>query len=121
MDESAGAFPLLELPAGLLDRVVGSLELWDLAAARAACGALRAAAGRRARRLAFSLASLQCESGGGDQFVQVRGLLRRGVGGEAPHLHCRLSPPQACLAQSPTPARFAEALPHGLPAVPQRP
>jgi hypothetical protein len=73
MDESAGPFPLAQLPAGLLDRVVGHLELWDLAAARAACGAMRAAAGRRARRLAFSPASLQCESGGGDQFVQVRG------------------------------------------------
>jgi hypothetical protein len=90
MDASAGAFPLLELPAGLLDRVVGSLELWDLAAARAACGAMRAAAGRRARRLAFSPATLQCESGGSGHYVQVRGLpcmaeglLWRGVGGGA--------------------------------------
>jgi hypothetical protein len=64
-------FPLFELPAGLLDRVVGCLELWDLAAARAACQTLRAAAGRRARRLVFAPATLLCEHGG-DSFVQVR-------------------------------------------------
>jgi hypothetical protein len=73
MDAIPGPFPLLKLPAGILDVVVGHLELWDLAAARAACGALRTAAGRRAHRLVFSPASLQCESGGGERYVQVRG------------------------------------------------
>jgi hypothetical protein len=65
-----GPSRLLRLPDGLLDNVVGCLELWDLAAARAACRALRASAGRRARRLAFTPAStLRERSGYG--FVQV--------------------------------------------------
>jgi hypothetical protein len=65
-----GPCPFDRLPFPILDRVVGGLELWDLAAARSACRALRAAAGRRARRLCFSPASLQCELGGG-AYVQV--------------------------------------------------
>jgi hypothetical protein len=73
-------FPLFKLPTGLLDRVVGCLELWDLAAARAACQTLRAAAGRRATRLVFSPASLQCERGAPDEYVQVR-LCAEGRGG----------------------------------------
>jgi hypothetical protein len=62
-----GPFPILQLPEGLLDRVVGCLEFWDLAAARSACRGLRAAAGRRARRLVFSPANLMCESDGNVQ------------------------------------------------------
>jgi hypothetical protein len=73
-----GPFPLFSLPEGLLDNVVGFLDhQWDLAAARAACQALRAAAGRRARRLVFSPLSL-CESGGDDRVQVGRGQLRRG-------------------------------------------
>jgi hypothetical protein len=64
------AFPILQLPDGLLDCVAGGLELWDLAAARSTCRALRAAAGRRARRLVFSPANLMCERGA-DGWVQV--------------------------------------------------
>jgi hypothetical protein len=68
------AFPLFQLPPGLLDLildlVVGCLDYWDLAAARSASRALRAAAGRRATRLVFFPASLQRESDG-DLYVQV--------------------------------------------------
>jgi hypothetical protein len=73
-------FPIFSLPEGLLDRVVGCLDLWDLAAARAACPALRAAAGRRARRLSFSPWTLQRERGE-DEYVQVGSMTwpRRGA------------------------------------------
>jgi hypothetical protein len=67
----AKSIPICELPDALLDRVVGCLELWDLAAARSACQALRAAAARRARRLVFTPASLECESGDGMQVGTV--------------------------------------------------
>jgi hypothetical protein len=78
MAQCSGPFPILQLSEGLLERVIGCLDLWDLAAARSSCGALRAAAGRRARRLCFSPKSLLCERGG-DGYVQVgRGQLRRG-------------------------------------------
>jgi hypothetical protein len=71
----AGPFPILKLTEGLLDRVVASLDLWDLAAARSSCHALRAAAGRRARRLCFSPLTLRCEHA----YVQVgRGSLPHG-------------------------------------------
>jgi hypothetical protein len=62
-------FPLFELPDGLLDRVVGFLELWDLAAARSASRALRASAGRRARLLRLSPATMLRERG--DGYAQV--------------------------------------------------
>jgi hypothetical protein len=87
-----GPFPILQLPEGLLDRMIGCLELWDLAAARAACRAMRSAAGRRARRLCFSPLKMQCEHG----YVQVGcGQPRQGLllvrGGTL--AHCR--PPAA--------------------------
>jgi hypothetical protein len=70
MAQCSGPFPILQLSEGLLERVIGCLDLWDLAAARSSCGALRAAAGRRARRLCFCPTSLLCERGG-DRYVQV--------------------------------------------------
>jgi hypothetical protein len=79
MEPPTSTFPLLRLSDGLLDRVVGFLGPWELAAARSACRALRAASGRRARRLVFSPASLRCESSG-DKVVQVR-QLEAGVAG----------------------------------------
>jgi hypothetical protein len=116
-------FPICELPAGLLDRVVGCLELWDLAGARAACQTLRVAAGRRATRLVFSSPSLECERGGD---VQV-GQWHRGSGGAGPGRggaalrrdttqRRRQAEAFRMLARPPA----AEALPHGLPDVPQR-
>jgi hypothetical protein len=100
-------FPILQLPEGLLDRVVGGLELWDLAAARSACRALRASAGRRARRLRFSPVSLQCESGG-DGYVQV------GRGSLAPK-GGRLTPGGVRAQQAVQPRQAAQRMPREAP------
>jgi hypothetical protein len=96
MAESPGSFPLFKLPTGLLDRVIGCLELWDLAAARSACKTLRAAAGRRATRLVFSPASLQDER---DSYAQVgqwtmpRGSGGAGGGAQAKQTHEHIAQP----------------------------
>jgi hypothetical protein len=87
-----GPFPILKLPEGLLDRVAGCLELWDLAAARSACRAMRAAAGRRARRLCFSPISMLCEHGS-DGYVQVGHDLATGCWLRAAHSQAVHSPP----------------------------
>jgi hypothetical protein len=103
MAQSPGVtFPLFQLPPGLLDRVVGCLELWDLAAARLSCQTLRTAAGRRARRLVFSAASLQCECNS-DQCVQVgQWALQRGCSGD-----CCVALAQPATARNQRPSRRA--------------
>jgi hypothetical protein len=100
MAENPDPVPLYQLPTGLLDRVVGCLELWDLAAARAACQTLRAAAGRRATRLVFSPASLQDERSG-NRHKQVGHCQRAAVA----HGAVSRRPCAAATARKPRPSR----------------
>jgi hypothetical protein len=95
--------PFRNLTDDLLDRVIESLDLWDVAAARLACRALRVAAGRAARRLfAFAPATLLCERGG-DGFQQARAaaLLRRAAGW-GQHAALLVSTSKKCVHLHPT-------------------
>ncbi|KAI8476943.1 MAG: hypothetical protein J3K34DRAFT_516200 [Monoraphidium minutum] len=60
-EPAAPCFPLIDLPPPILQRVARSLERWDLAAARAACSALRATANAHAQRLVITPHSLAAE------------------------------------------------------------
>jgi hypothetical protein len=119
------AFPLFDLPPGLLDRVVGCLELWDLAAARAACQTLprRGRAARDPPGFHPQLAAVRVQHA---RPIRAGGTVRvaaAACGRCNTHIASQGARDARRATRAPPlcsrwPPALAEALPHGLPAVP---